>query len=93
MEPAEILAAHTPATGALFPFAVDVVADLGQWEPKSMVIAICGEQYRINEADRDNIIGVTLQSIVTDLVGDKLTEWTPPKPARPVKKTTKPDSD
>lgn len=77
MTPAEKLSAFTPANGALFPFWVVEVPDLKNWVPVSQCIAICGREYRINEADADNIVGQSLASYANDLVGDELTLWTP----------------
>jgi hypothetical protein len=77
MTPAEKLSAFTTETGALFPFSVVEVHSLDDWEPVSQCIAICGDQYRINEADTDNIVGQSLTNYVNELVGDELNPWTP----------------
>ena len=95
MTPAESLTAFTIEKGALFPFTVEEVADLQDWEPKSCCIAICGDQYRINEADADNILGQILVQAINDNVGDQLTPWVAAAKtsARPSKKQTKPETD
>ena len=90
MTPAETLAAFTPATGALFPFAVIEVASLDKWEPTSRCIAICDGEYRINEADADNIVGRMLVQAINDLVGDQLQPWKLTE-TKQIKKSNKPD--
>lgn len=93
MTPAEKLTAYGPAQGALFPFAVEQVDNLSDWEPKALTIAISGREYRINEADADNIVGRELYRIIAELTGDELTEWKPTKTeAKTTRKSHKPES-